>query len=98
MMIERYGVLFWMAVAVLASRVLFELGRGLNALLQRTVALLTTLPGRPQVILVTPAASPTVAFSAQAPTPAQPFTAPAVPNLLETMSHDEMDRLLEKQG
>lgn len=98
--LERLGVLFWLAVAVLASRVLLEfgralgcVGRGLTNVLRLTGRFIATGSARPQVILLVPTpAEP----EGPAPRPAAPRPiAPPAPVLLESMSHDEMDSLLK---
>ena len=100
MPIERFSALFWLAVAVLASRVLLELGRGLMAVLNRAADRLASPLGRARVILVAPAGPLPEPLASEKPT-AHAASAPAPPRapvLLESLSHEEMDRLLEPRG
>ena len=105
---ERFGVLFWLAVAILASRVLLELGRGLACVARgfrnigRLVArFIATGSARPEVILLMPTAASVESTPPPMPSeprPAMPAAIPAPAVLLESMSHDEMDRLLSHWG
>jgi hypothetical protein len=100
MLTERYSIVFWAAVAVLASRVLLEVGRALGSALQRAAARLAAAFGPPRVILVAPTEIPAdvhVLPQRRPATASANALAPA-PNLLETMSHEEMDRLLGTSG
>lgn len=100
MMFERFGILFWLAVAILASRAILEIGRGLKGVLRRTAPRLATRIRGPKVIFLIPTASEADPVPPQPATPPparRPVVAPA-PNLLETMSHDEMDSLLKPRA
>ena len=104
MLLERFGIVFWLAVVVLASRVLLELGRGLACVgrglrnIVRLVArFIATGSARPEVILLVPTAARTddsPSPRSGEPRPAAPRAVPVPAALLESMSHDEMDRLL----
>lgn len=100
MIFERFGILFWLAVAVLASRVVLEVARRLNGRLHSDVPLVAGHPRGTRVIFVArPPAEEDPIPPQSAPTrPVEPPPKAPAPNLLETMSHDEMDRLLKPRA
>lgn len=108
MPLDRFGIVFWIAVAVLASRVLLELGgalaragRGLLNIGRLIARFIATGSARPEVILLVPTAvgaESTPPPRPSEPRPPVPTALPTAPPLLESMSHDEMDRLLSNWG
>jgi hypothetical protein len=97
-MTDRYGTLFWLAVAALAMRAVWEIARGVFALNRglRAVLLGDTAASAPEPSAAdrqsphTPGMERSVADASGSQGAS---AAPAV-NLLETMSHAEMDELL----
>ncbi len=105
---EQYGVIFWVSVAILASRVVLEIIRAPRRLAEasrvgsRAFALWllarTNRTSQEQSEILSPAPLPLPTPVRVPMSPAPAGAAALRTNFLDTMSDAEMDRLLNAEG